>query len=235
MNVTYIYHSSFLVETVSAYLLFDYFKGELPRMTPSKPIYVFASHRHEDHFSPAIFELSRQYPEVRYILSSDIWKKRVPADLLSDTVFLSPGQRQQIGSLKVETLMSTDEGVAFVVETDGKTIYHAGDLNDWTWVGEPEDNNAWMRKNYREQIGRLRNRRIYVAFVVLDPRQEMEFSAGLTWFFQNVNVGVVFPMHCWEDYSIIERYLALPESIPYREKVCSIAGSGQAFLIRDGA
>ena len=47
MNVTYIYHSSFLVETVSAYLLFDYFKGELPRMTPSKPIYVFASHRHE--------------------------------------------------------------------------------------------------------------------------------------------------------------------------------------------
>ncbi len=34
MNVTYIYHSSFLVETMSGYLLFDYFKGDLPELSP---------------------------------------------------------------------------------------------------------------------------------------------------------------------------------------------------------
>ena len=37
MNVTYIYHSSFLVETMSGYLLFDYFKGDLPELSPYKP------------------------------------------------------------------------------------------------------------------------------------------------------------------------------------------------------
>ena len=36
MNVTYIYHSSFLVETMSGYLLFDYFKGDLPELSPYK-------------------------------------------------------------------------------------------------------------------------------------------------------------------------------------------------------
>lgn len=30
MKITYIHHSAFLVETESAYLLFDYFQGKLP-------------------------------------------------------------------------------------------------------------------------------------------------------------------------------------------------------------
>ena len=57
MNVTYIYHSSFLVETMSGYLLFDYFKGDLPELSPYKPLYVFVSHGHGDHFSASIFTI----------------------------------------------------------------------------------------------------------------------------------------------------------------------------------
>ena len=33
---------------------------------------------------------------------------------------------------------STDECVAFLIETEGKWIYHAGDLNNWVWDGEPK-------------------------------------------------------------------------------------------------
>ena len=51
MKITYIHHSAFLVETESAYLLFDYFQGKLPEFSEEKPLYVFASHRHPDHFS----------------------------------------------------------------------------------------------------------------------------------------------------------------------------------------
>jgi hypothetical protein len=41
----------FLVETDSAALLFDWWKGELPAVKPGVPLYVFASHAHPDHRS----------------------------------------------------------------------------------------------------------------------------------------------------------------------------------------
>ena len=38
MKITYIHHSSFLVETEAAYLLFDYFQGKLPEISQEKPL-----------------------------------------------------------------------------------------------------------------------------------------------------------------------------------------------------
>ena len=43
MKITYIHHSAFLVETESAYLLFDYFQGKLPEFSEEKPLYVCQS------------------------------------------------------------------------------------------------------------------------------------------------------------------------------------------------
>ncbi len=64
MKVTYIHHSSFLVETDENYFLFDYFEGELPEFKEDKPLLVFASHRHGDHFSPVIFELAGKHKRL---------------------------------------------------------------------------------------------------------------------------------------------------------------------------
>lgn len=44
MQITRIFHSGFLVETAKRYFIFDYYKGELPKLNPDKPVYVFASH-----------------------------------------------------------------------------------------------------------------------------------------------------------------------------------------------
>lgn len=55
MKITYVHHSGFLAETDCAYYLFDYEKGHLPEMDVTKPIFVFASHSHGDHYNPAIF------------------------------------------------------------------------------------------------------------------------------------------------------------------------------------
>ena len=112
MTVYFIYHSSFLVETEEAYLLFDYFKGDIPVLDSRKPLFVFASHRHPDHFSEEIFRLpAGEGRKVTYILSDDIWKKRVPGDKKDEAVFLGPGEKQSFGVLEAETLKSTDEGV----------------------------------------------------------------------------------------------------------------------------
>ena len=48
---------------------------------------------------------------------------------------LKPETDVEIGNLKIRTLKSTDLGVAFMVETEGRRIYHAGDLNRWQWEG----------------------------------------------------------------------------------------------------
>lgn len=72
MKITYIHHSSFSVELERSVLLFDYFEGEIPEFDPEKSVYVFASHKHHDHYDKKIFELAERYPHILFILSGDI-------------------------------------------------------------------------------------------------------------------------------------------------------------------
>ena len=76
MKVTFLYHSSYFVEMDTCCLLFDYYQGDIPQV--DKPLYVFASHSHGDHFSPVIFQLAQGGKEVHYLLSDDISPLQVP-------------------------------------------------------------------------------------------------------------------------------------------------------------
>ena len=58
MKIIYIAHSGFLLDTGNAYFLFDYYKGMLPAIDKDKPLVVFVSHKHQDHFTPQIFSLA---------------------------------------------------------------------------------------------------------------------------------------------------------------------------------
>jgi L-ascorbate metabolism protein UlaG (beta-lactamase superfamily) len=55
MTLTYIFHSGFVLETEMSILIFDYWldlNGVVPPfLKKDKPIYVFSSHFHEDHFN----------------------------------------------------------------------------------------------------------------------------------------------------------------------------------------
>lgn len=62
---------------------------------------------------------------------------------------------------------------------DDRIIYHAGDLNWWHWEEESEYYNEQMRMDYQKEIHKLKNIRIDVAFVPLDPRQEEQYYWGL--------------------------------------------------------
>ena len=75
-EVTFLYHSSYFVEMDTCCLLFDYYQGDIPQV--DKPLYVFASHSHGDHFSPVIFQLAQGGKEVHYLLSDDISPCRCP-------------------------------------------------------------------------------------------------------------------------------------------------------------
>ena len=111
MNVTYIHHSGFLVETCRFYYLFDYEKGQLPPMDITKPILVLSSHGHGDHYNPEIFSLlaAAGMRNVRAILSDDI---DVPENI--DTLQVAPGKEYVLGFQQTLTaFQSTDLGVAF--------------------------------------------------------------------------------------------------------------------------
>lgn len=236
MKITYIHHSSFSVELEQAVLLFDYYQGELPEFPREKPLFVFASHFHQDHYSPVIFELAAQREAVYYVLSKDIKKRSVPEQWMDKVRFVKAGEHVTVEAaddgapkLEIETFKSTDEGVAFWIRCEGKQIYHAGDLNNWWWEGEDKAWNHNMAANYRREMERMAGRHADAAFVPLDPRLERWFYLGMDEFMRNVHADKVFPMHFWKDYSIIEKMKQIPESEAYRERIVEIHREGEEF------
>lgn len=247
MKVTYIHHSGFFVELAHVCLLFDYEAGSLPEIPEGKAVVIFASHRHGDHFCPDIFQMFSGDGEaernVSYVLSHDIRENRVPEEKRSHTVFVKPhtvtklmvpldGQ-EETEALEVETFRSTDEGVAFLVRCEGCTLYHAGDLNNWYWKGEPDSWNHNMAANYQRELEKIREalgeNEIDAAFVPLDPRLEEYFYLGLDGFMRTVGARNLFPMHCWDRYEVIAELKEMDCSREYRERIAEIKKAGDRF------
>ncbi len=208
MQIHYIFHSGFLAETASGYYLFDYYQGRLPLLDTGKPITVFSSHGHGDHYNPQIFPILKALGmgDIYAVLSKDIAPRKHPADIpvlradANRTYTLPQGEQ-------LETLRSTDQGVAFLLATREGLVYHAGDLNDWTWAGEDEQENRRMRANYRQEIDQLKGRCIDVAFLPLDPRQEEHYADGLAYFLATVGPARAYPMHYWQQPGVIRQFL----------------------------
>lgn len=228
MKITYIEHSCFSVELKKVILLFDYYKGDLPDFDDEKTIYVFSSHNHHDHFNISIFELLEKHSNVKYILSRDIKRKfgrkffnthGINDEVYEKIEFIGSNEIFETAELKIETLTSTDEGVAFIVTADEKTVYHAGDLNLWWWHGRKESDNLNAKERFEKEIAKIKNRHFDAAFVVLDPRQEDSFYLGFDYFMKNTNTDMAYPMHFWGDNSVIEKLKEMDCSEIYRDKI----------------
>ena len=132
IKVLYIEHSGFQVELEDAYFLFDYYRGELPELDPGKKFFIFSSHAHQDHYQRRIFEFQEKMPHTFYILSKDIKRDALKHGGREENIwFVKPEEELDVQGCRIRTLCSTDEGVAFLVQYQGKVLYHAGDLNAW--------------------------------------------------------------------------------------------------------
>lgn len=241
MNVTYIAHSGFILETETAYFLFDYYTGKIPAMNAEKDIVVFVSHSHSDHYNPAIWELQMTYPNIHYVLWKRILTNKHAEELhtkgidternvtlvrrnLEYTITLSDGNM-----LGIETLASTDQGVAYLLNYKKQTFYHAGDLNCWMWEGETKQYNNNMKANYLREMTKLNDKRIDVAFVPLDTRQHQYAYLGLELFLEHAQCNCVFPMHFWEDFSIIPAFIK--DHPAYADAIMPVTRNGQTFYM----
>ena len=238
MQVTFLNHSGFLVELEQVLLLFDWWKHPLPPL-PDKPLLVFASHSHEDHFKPEIFALDDGSRTTRFLLGNDIKLSRrhcalwgLTEETISHCQRLCGGKQvSPLPDITVETLPSTDAGVAFVVCAEGKTLYHAGDLNWWHWEGEPDPWNPNMAHDYKRFLAPLSDRVIDLAMVPLDPRLQQAEDWGLVYFLEQTQTKHVLPMHQWGDFAATDRFLEKhPQWAPL---LLPIRAEGQQFRIPD--
>ena len=146
--------------------------------------------------------------------------------MLINTRNIQSGQAGRMKALMVRRTNASRNiyvGVAFLVQTDGLTIYHAGDLSVWN---VDEDGNPLYSDiyggGYKKQMRHLENKHIDLGFVVLDPRMGAGAYAGLDYFVQRIDCDLIFPMHCWEDYSIIKKYKRRPQVARFRDKIVDI-------------
>lgn len=248
MRVTFIHHSCFVIETDEKALIFDWFNGErvngyhfggiLPEFRPDMPVYVFASHKHQDHFDMDVLKLAQKYTNIRFIFSKDckmsphfLEKHGFSSDIRDKILYVNISSKYQVDDLKIETFRSTDAGVAFFVETEGIALFHAGDLNNWRWEGVGDIINGKMEREYKSVIHRLSDRKIRLAFIPLDPRQGQYQSLGLDCFLKNTNADYVFPMHMWQDYSGIAAYKKRLSNASMAERVIEITQENEMFEI----
>lgn len=196
MKVYPIFHSGFFVELDEHYLLFDYYKGELPLLDSEKPLYVFVSHSHYDHYNPQIEKITQYYRKRKFIVSGAV---------SGDYIRVDADEKIKVDDVQISTLRSTDEGVAFLVEIEGKTIYHAGDLHLWYWDDDTQKERQDMYNRYMTEIKKLSGRNIDVAFLVLDSRQSDDYAMlGIELFNEVTNTKAIFPMHYSSDESLME-------------------------------
>lgn len=224
MEVTFIDHSGFFVDLPHYQLIFDFVEGMLPPLDQNKKTIFFVSHRHQDHFSARIYDYRES---SRYVLSRDI--TRFPKEL--QMIRVKPHASYQFEGVKIETLKSTDEGVAFLIEADGKKIYHAGDLHLWLWEAlnpQEEEENRRMQSRYTKEIERLKKISLDLAFLVLDPRQKEYGACGMAQFLKQIDVKKVFPMHLWKQFDYQDECL-LKELQPWKDKIVRIKENGERF------
>ncbi|TAH74853.1 MAG: MBL fold metallo-hydrolase [Anaerolineaceae bacterium] len=243
INVTYLDHSGFLIEWDSCYWLFDYYKGQIPDIDDNKMLVIFVSHSHGDHFNPKIFDLYKKHPNTTYLISSDIKinektrnKYGITDEIYNKIIVVKSDMEYQIfdidnNSILMNTLKSTDSGVAFLIRYMGKTIYHAGDLHLWMWMGEDKQFNNDMKARYYKEISKLKDRTIDLAFTPLDPRQEEWYDLGLDALLDSTVIKYVFPMHFWDKPEIISKYKEERKAKQISATIMDIKEQGQCWSL----
>ncbi len=253
MKVTFLTHSAFLLEWDAFYMLFDCtftepYVSVLPALEAKKPLLVFSSHRHADHFDPKIFDLAAQYPLTRYFLSRDVNlsdKRRAEFGLTDEMMeritLLRPdsGVTAEVAGkeISIRTVKSTDIGVAFLVKVDGELIYHAGDLNRWHWTDEGEDYCAKMAESYTRAVEKLAaaaaeelpSPLLTAAMIPFDTRLLDGYSLGALELLAALPARHIFPMHMWEHFEYIDRFRT--EHPAYADATANITANYQSFEI----
>lgn len=220
MKLTYIWHDCFWLQSDSANVVFDFWKdptspspSEIPAFLKEadkdKPLYVFVSHHHKDHYSKRIFEWHSLFSDIRYIISDDTARHARhilnPGSLYSGpkpspsaVTVLKPGESFSDRLITIHAFASTDIGNSYAVSLDGMTYFHAGDLNAWIWKDSSTSSGV---EESLSDFGKILDSILmkyqsfdFVMFPV-DSRIGRDYFTGAKLFVRVFDVRHFFPMH----------------------------------------
>lgn len=241
MKLDYIYHSGFAIEADGVTVIIDYYKdsseevynkGIVHDYLLEKPgiLYVLCSHFHPDHFNREILSWKVLRPDIRYIFSKDILKHRRAS--AEDAIFINKGNIYEDENIRIEAFGSTDIGISFLIDLQGKRLFHAGDLNNWHWSEEstPEE----IRKAEGDFLAEVKTLQqtapsVDLAMFPVDSRIGKDYMRGAEQFVERIKTAIFVPMHFSEDYQGGDAFRQFAESKGCR--FLSITHRGQSFNI----
>ena len=96
----------------------------VPAEIADQNVTVFVSHAHRDHFDPVVLAWKESIAHIQYVFG---WDVEGPPDVLRVD---EPRKRFTIDGVRIHTISHDFDGIpeaAFLVQTDGVTLYHSGD------------------------------------------------------------------------------------------------------------
>lgn len=236
-TITYIHHSAFVLRTDRRTYLFDYPEKEhLPNgadglvrdLVAGTDLAVFISHGHADHCNGDLASVTRTARQVRYVLSDDVAELRPEAVPGNGQVLLAePDETYGFGGMIVETLMSNDLGVAFLVEDKCFRFYYGGDLAEWTWPGAARAEADFTRKFFQGNMEHARAFKPQVAFANVDPR--LDNLAGGVEACRIIGAPVFVPMHTFGETAILDGFARTVEPEPSTVFRYAVMGDSEVF------
>lgn len=240
MRLTYIYHSGFAIETEGYAILIDYFQdtGKTPDtgfvhdelLHRPGTLYILSSHFHPDHFNPEILEWKKIKKDIKYIFSKDILKRRRAKP--EDALYLKKGDVFEDENICIQAFGSTDVGISFLIDCDGKKLFHAGDLNNWHWKDESTPAEvAKAEGDYLHELNTLAEttNHLHLAMFPVDPRIGTDFMRGAQQFVDRIKTDVLVPMHFGERPAEVMAFGPYAESKGCRYILLSVLGEGTDF------
>ena len=191
-------HSGWAIKTKNHFLVFDYWPNGA---RPSKPglcngwidpaeikggnVEVFASHFHQDHYSPEIFSWKEEIPGVEYFLGLR------PRDQVPPFEYMEGRMEKSYGDIKLTTIPATDAGVGMVIEVDGLTIFHAGDHTN---------GKDGMMTEFSDEIDYLKNKGIkpdicFMGILGCSLGNPPQVRDGVIYTLETLKPKVFIPMH----------------------------------------
>lgn len=204
MRIHYLGNSGFFLEQEGGALVVDCYNPQAHpwlegKLAAAREAAALVSHSHEDHYSPDLCRLA-QGGGAALVLWEEI--QGHPGALL-----IAPGRQVSIPGGVVRALGSTDEGVSFLINWGGKTIFHAGDLNNWHWQQDSTPEEAALAEaaflSILADIAAIREP-IDLAFFPLDPRMGEDYGRGAMQFVQALQPKTLVPMHFGQRWAAVQ-------------------------------
>jgi len=240
-NIWYLGHAGWMVKTKNHLLIFDYISVSRLEKRPENPsladgyidpdeikdldVFVFVSHGHGDHFDPKIFDWEKSVKNIRYIFGWEADKNPRYHYLIE------PRTETAIDGVEIFNINHAFDGIpegAFLVETDGLTIFHSGDHG---CTAEELDPLFKANIDYLAAQGG----QIDLAFISqFGGRDGAEVNNGDMYTIERLGPRITFPMHKGGGERFYKRFAQEAQQKGARTEVCCAEKQGNRFFYRNG-